>query len=71
MPGKSDATKRVAEHVVEIRIRRNLSQETLARRAGINRVTLARLERALHPPRLDTLERIARALKVTLAELVR
>ena len=71
MPAKSEATKRVADRVVELRIEKNLSQETLARRAGINRVTLARLERALHPPRLDTLERIARALKVPLTELVR
>ncbi|MBI1734639.1 MAG: helix-turn-helix transcriptional regulator [Candidatus Rokubacteria bacterium] len=71
MPARSGATKRVAERVVEIRIRRNFSQETLARKARINRVTLARLERALHPPRLDTLERIARALGVPLAELVR
>ena len=68
---KSEATQRVAENVVEIRIRRNLSQEALAKRARINRVTLARLERALHPPRLDTLERIARALGVPLTDLVR
>lgn len=71
MAARSEATKRVAERVVEIRIQRNLSQETLARKARINRVTLARLERALHPPRLDTLERIARALGVPLADLVR
>jgi transcriptional regulator with XRE-family HTH domain len=71
MPARSEATKRVAERVVELRIRRDLSQESLARKARINRVTLARLERALHPPRLDTLERIARALGVPLADLVR
>jgi transcriptional regulator with XRE-family HTH domain len=71
MRGRSEATRRVAERVVELRIQRDLSQETLARKARINRVTLARLERALHPPRLDTLERIARALGVSLAELVR
>jgi len=68
---KSEATRRVADRVVELRIRRNLSQEALARRARINRVTLARLERALHPPRLDTLERIAKALSVPLTTLVR
>ncbi len=71
MAVRSEATRRVAEHVVDIRIRRNLSQEALAKKARINRVTLARLERALHPPRLDTLERIARALRVPLAQLVR
>ncbi len=48
-----------------------MSQEVLAQKAGINRVTLARLERAMHPPKLDTLEEIARALGVTLADLVK
>jgi transcriptional regulator with XRE-family HTH domain len=71
MPARSEATKRVAERVVELRIAKNLSQEALAGKARINRVTLARLEHALHPPRLDTLERLARALGVSIAELVR
>jgi transcriptional regulator with XRE-family HTH domain len=48
-----------------------MTQEALAAKAEINRVTLARLERAEHPPNLDTLERIARALGVTIADLVR
>jgi len=48
-----------------------MTQETLAGKARINRVTLARLERAQHPPNLDTLERIARALGVRLVDLVK
>jgi transcriptional regulator with XRE-family HTH domain len=56
---------------VELRQARGLSQEALAKKTGLNRVTLARLERALHPPNLDTLDRIARALRVKLADLVR
>lgn len=64
-------TRRVAARVAELRDQRGLSQEALAKKARINRVTLARLERALHPPTLDTLERIARALGVTLVDLVR
>ncbi len=65
------ATERVAGRVAEIRARRGLTQEALAGKARINRVTLARLERAQHPPNLDTLERIARALGVGLVDLVR
>jgi len=65
------ATKRVAARVVELRQARGLSQEALAAKTGLNRVTLARLERAMHPPNLETLERIARALRVSLADLVR
>jgi len=67
----ASATQRVAARVVALRQSRGLSQEALARKTGLNRVTLARLERAMHPPNLDTLERIARALRVGLADLVR
>ena len=67
----ASATQRVAARVIQLRQQRGLSQEALARKTGLNRVTLARLERARHPPNLDTLERIARALRVTLADLVR
>ena len=65
------ATQRVAARVVQLRQARGLSQEALAAKTGLNRVTLARLERAMHPPNLETLERIARALRVSLADLVR
>ncbi len=65
------ATRRVAARVVALRHARGLSQEALAAKTGLNRVTLARLERALHPPNLETLEWIARALRVPLTELVR
>ncbi len=67
----ASATQRVAARIVELRQQRGLSQETLAKKARLNRVTLARLERAMHPPNLDTLDRIARALRVKLADLVR
>ena len=65
------ATQRVAARVIALRRTRGFSQETLAQKTGLNRVTLARLERALHPPNLETLERIAKALRVSLADLVR
>lgn len=65
------ATERVAARIAEIREKRGLTQEALAARAHLNRVTLARLERAMHPPNLDTLERIARALGVDLVDLVK
>ena len=65
------ATERVAARIAEIRVARGLTQEALAAKARLNRVTLARLERAMHPPNLDTLERIARALGVDLVDLVK
>lgn len=66
----SSVTKRVAARVVQFRQRRGMSQEALATKARVNRVTVARLEAAAHPPNIETLDRIARALGVTLADLV-
>jgi transcriptional regulator with XRE-family HTH domain len=63
-------TERVAARIVELRARRGMSQEALAHKAQINRVTLARLERAMHQPTLETLDRLARALGVSLSDLV-
>ena len=53
-----------------LRERRTLSQEALATKAGIHRVTLADIERGAHQPTLDTLERLAKALKVPLVRLL-
>lgn len=48
----------------------NLSQEGLARRAGISRLTLARLERGDLSPRHETLMALSQALGIGLAELL-
>ena len=66
----STVTRRVAERVMQLRQQRGMSQEALGAQAKVNRVTVARLEAALHPPNIETLDRIARALGVTLADLV-
>jgi transcriptional regulator with XRE-family HTH domain len=63
-------TERVAAGIVELRQEARLSQEQLAARAGINRVTLARIELAQHQPTLSTLDAIARALDVKLIDLI-
>lgn len=66
----SQVTKRVAERIVHLRQQRGMSQEALGAKAKVNRVTIARLEAALHPPNIETLDRIAHALGVTLTDLV-
>lgn len=68
---RGSATERVAARVAQLRQERGLSQEALAEKAQINRVTVARLEAAAHPPNIETLDRIARALGVSLADLVK
>jgi transcriptional regulator with XRE-family HTH domain len=68
---ESALTKRVAARIAQLRDERGMSQELLAAKAQINRVTLARLELGLHQPKLDTLDRIARVLGVTLVSLLK
>jgi transcriptional regulator with XRE-family HTH domain len=63
--------ERVAMRVKEWRDRRGLTQEQLADKAGISRGYLARLETARQDPKLSTLEKIAKALKVDIAKLLK
>jgi transcriptional regulator with XRE-family HTH domain len=64
-------TDRVAARVKELRAKRGLSQEVLAEKTGLNRLTITRLEAAAHPPNIETLDKIARVLCVTVADLVK
>ena len=62
-------------HTLGQRIRRlrnaaGLSQDALAREAGIGRVTLVRLEKGAQTPRYKTLGAIAKALGVNVSELL-
>jgi transcriptional regulator with XRE-family HTH domain len=54
-----------------LRVKRGMSQEVLARKVKVTQPYLAMLERgAFKNPTLDVLKRLAKALKVTVAELV-
>jgi len=63
--------QRMAMRVKEWRERRGFTQERLAEKAGISRGFLARLEMARHDPKLSTLEKIAKALKIDIAKLLK
>jgi transcriptional regulator with XRE-family HTH domain len=60
----------MATRIKELRERRGMTQEQLAREAGIGRSYLARLETARQDPTLSTLEKIAGALRVKVARLI-
>jgi transcriptional regulator with XRE-family HTH domain len=64
-------TQRVAARIVQFRQKRGITQETLAAKAHLHRVSLVSIERGRKQPTLETLDRIARALGVTLADLVK
>ena len=56
--------------LVTLRQKRGLSQRALAKQAKVTNVTIARIESGVYDPRLSTLRRLAKALKVKVADLV-
>jgi transcriptional regulator with XRE-family HTH domain len=54
----------------ELRTEQGLSQEALAKKAGLSREYLARLETGKHDPSVSTVERLAKALKVKVGKLL-
>ncbi len=62
---------RVAANVKRIRNERGYTQQALADKAKIHRVYLAQIEGATRAPSLEMLERLAKALKVKVGDLLR
>jgi DNA-binding XRE family transcriptional regulator len=56
----------IARQLISSRVEHGLLQTELARRSGVSRGAIARLERGEHEPQLATLRRIARALDADL-----
>ena len=56
--------------IKRLRAVRGWSQEELAKKAGLARAYIARLEIGRHDPSLSTVVKLAKALKVTVGELV-
>jgi transcriptional regulator with XRE-family HTH domain len=63
--------KDLAMRLKQLREKRGMSQEVLAKEAGISRSYLARLETAKQDPTLTTLEKLAKALRVKIGALVK
>lgn len=60
----------VGKRIKKLRIRRDLSQQKLADRAGVHRQTIANIELFLCKPSLETIEAVAGPLGVTRNELL-
>lgn len=65
------AVEKIGVKIKVLREKRGLSQEALAERAGITRGYLARLETGRHEPTLTMLGKLAKALRVKVADLVK
>ncbi len=64
-------SRTVGLRVAAARDRRGMTQDELARRARVHRLTIVNIERGTELPTLRTLERIAEALRVPIADLLR
>jgi transcriptional regulator with XRE-family HTH domain len=64
------ALGRIGVNVKRLRERKHWTQERLAAKAKLHRVSLARIEAETLTPRLTTLARLAKALGVPLTDLL-
>lgn len=67
---ESDILKIFGERVRLLRVKHNLSQEELAFRAGVHRTYIGMIERAEKNITLVNIEKVAKALNVSIAELL-
>ena len=58
------------ENLKAIREQKGLSQRELGELLGVKQQTIAQYEKANDPPKIKTIEKIARALKVNTSELI-
>jgi len=64
------AIQRFGKQLQRLRTRRGLTQEQLAVKAGLVRVYVTKLEQGEHDPTLTMLVRLAKALRVSVSELL-
>ena len=65
-----DVGRRIGAKVRELRKAQGLSQEELAARSGIDRTYVSQIERAVKNVTIVSLDKVARGLGISLAELV-
>jgi transcriptional regulator with XRE-family HTH domain len=63
--------KRLGVTIKKLRTERNMTQEELAQKVGVHRVYIAQIESATKVPSIATLEKLAKALRVKLVDLVK
>lgn len=63
--------KQFGEHLKALRIKKNISQEEFAEKAGLDRTYISGLERGLRNPSLVILFRLADALDISISKLLK
>lgn len=69
MPKQSSITDRFGERIRSLRKERGLSQEALAELSGLDRTYVSGIERGIRNIALRNIEALAKALRVSLADL--
>ncbi|OGM26885.1 hypothetical protein A2627_05575 [Candidatus Woesebacteria bacterium RIFCSPHIGHO2_01_FULL_39_28] len=64
-------TNKVAEHIQKIRTRQHISQEELAFKAGLNPAYVSHLERGIYSPTLYVFWKLAKALGMSVSDLLK
>lgn len=67
---KKEILKKFGDKVREERLKKKLSQEQLADLAGVHRTYIGMIERAEKNITLENIEKLAKALKITLSKLM-
>jgi DNA-binding XRE family transcriptional regulator len=67
---QAESASRIGQRIAELRTTKGMTISDLAEESGFLRPNLSRTEAGKHMPSLDTLERIAEALGVPVAELI-
>src|SRR5215467_1641463 len=70
-PTSGPVAERFAQNLLRAREAADLSQEGLALRAALHRTEIGLLERGVRMPRIDTLAKLAGALEIEPAALLR
>ena len=70
MAKKKSLTKVIASRIREVRLNKGMTTTEVAKKVGVSQAQISRLENAQQGFRSDTLEKIAKALKVRVVELV-
>ena len=64
------ASKQVGKRIRSLRRQRGISQERLAFESGLNRAYVGYIERAERNPTLETIDKIAKVLRVSPKDLI-
>ena len=67
--GRTNAQQKLGKRIRELRTAASLSQEKLGEMTGLDRTYISGIERGVRNPSLRNIEKLAKALKVRVADL--